>query len=125
MLVRNLNLEEHLAHQSTVILINRNGMGHADPELQTQLMQTYLRTMNESSSKPSEICFYAEGIHLVAEGSPVVYLLQLLADKGVKLTVCSTCLNFYGLTEKVAVGEKRTMVDIVDAQIQADKVITL
>ena len=114
-----------MAHQSTVILINRNGMGHADPELQTQLMQTYLRTLNESSTKPSEICFYAEGVHLVAKGSPVVYLLQLMEDKGVKLTVCSTCLNFYGLTEKVAVGEKRTMVDIVDAQMQAEKVITL
>ena len=88
-------------------------------------MQTYLHTLHESASRPTEICFYAEGVHLVVEGSPVVHLLKLLAEKGVNLTVCSTCLNFDGLMEKVAVGDKGTMVDIVSAQMQADKVITL
>ena len=88
-------------------------------------MQTYLHTLHESASRPTEICFYAEGVHLVVEGSPVVHLLNLLADKGVKLTVCSTCLNFYNLMDLVAVGEKGTMVDIVSVQMQADKVITL
>lgn len=114
-----------MPEQKTTILITRNGMGHADPALQTTLIETYLRTLNESAEKPAEICFYAEGVHLVAEGSPVVHLLELLADKGVKLTVCSTCLNFYDLMEKVAVGDKATMVDIVEAQMRADKVITL
>ena len=114
-----------MSEQNTVILVTRNGMGEADPELQTTLMQTYLRTLNESPDKPAEICFYAEGVHLVVEGSPVVHLLKLLADKGVRMTVCSTCLNFYGLMDQVAVGNKGSMVDIVNAQMRADKAITL
>lgn len=114
-----------MAVQNTTILITRQGMGEADPELQTTLIQTYLRTLNEAAEKPAEMCFYAEGVHLVVEGSPVVHLLRLLEAKGVRLTVCSTCLNFYGLTDQVAVGHKGTMVDIVEAQTRAIKVITL
>jgi len=106
-------------------MINRQGMGQADQELQTQLIQTYLRTINEAPSKPTEICFYAEGVFLVVEGSPVLPMLQVLADKGIRLTVCTTCLNYYNLLDQVAVGNKATMVDIVQAQMGADKVITL
>lgn len=114
-----------MAISNTTVLINRKGMGQADPELQITLVQTYLRTLNEAAEYPAEICFYAEGVHLVVEGSPVLHLLGFLAAKGVRLTVCSTCLNYYGLTDQVVVGHKGTMVEIVEAQMRADKVITL
>lgn len=114
-----------MAVSNTTVLITRKGMGEAEPELQTTLLQTYLRTLNEAAERPAEICFYAEGVHLVIEGSPVLHLLRLLAAKGVRLTVCSTCLNFYGLTEQVAVGHKGTMAEIVEAQMRAEKVITV
>lgn len=114
-----------MATKNTVIIINRNGMGEADPELQTTLMETYLRTINEADEKPAEICFYGEGVFLIIEGSPILPQLKVLETKGVHLTVCSTCLNYYGLIDQVAVGRKGTMVEIVDAQMQADKVITL
>ncbi len=114
-----------MTQQNTTILVTRKGMGQADPELQITLMQSYLRTLNEAPQKPVEICFYAEGVHLVVEGSPVVHLLKLLADKGVRLTVCSTCLSYYDLLEQVAVGSRGTMVEIVEAQMQAEKVITI
>lgn len=114
-----------MAISNTTVLITRKGMGEADPELQTTLIQTYLRTLNEADEQPAEICFYAEGVHLVVEGSPVLHLLGFLGAKGVRLTVCSTCLNFYGLIEHVAVGHMGTMVDIVTAQMRADKVITI
>jgi sulfur relay (sulfurtransferase) complex TusBCD TusD component (DsrE family) len=51
--------------------------------------------------------------------------LQQLADQQVHLILCSTCLNFYGLHEKVAAGIVGGMHDIIEAQWRADKVITL
>lgn len=114
-----------MSFSNTTVLITRKGMGEADPKLQTTLIQTYLRTLNEAAEQPAEICFYGEGVHLVVEGSSVLHLLRLLDARGVRLTACSTCLNFYGLTEQVAVGHKGTMVEIVDAQMRADKVVTL
>jgi len=114
-----------MSENKTTVLITRQGMGQADPELQTVLMESYLRSLNDSPQKPADICFYAEGVFLVIEGSPVLHLLKLLENKGVRLTVCTTCLNYYQIADIVAVGRKATMVDIVAAQMKAQKVITI
>jgi intracellular sulfur oxidation DsrE/DsrF family protein len=100
-------------------------MGEADPELKTKLIQTYFRLIDEADTLPSVICFYAEGVHLVVDGSPVLESLQSIENKGVRLIVCNTCLNFYGLSDDVAVGIKGGMTDIIEAQRRAAKVITL
>lgn len=109
----------------SVLLINRNGMGEADPELQIKLISTYFRLINEADTLPAVICFYAEGVHLVVEGSPVLDSLHAMEEKGVRLILCNTCLNFYNLTDKVAVGITGGMTDIIEAQRRAAKVITL
>ncbi len=109
----------------TVILVNRNGMGEADPELQTKLISTYFRLLDESDTLPGAICFYAEGVYLVVEGSPVLESLRSLEEKGVHLVLCNTCLNFYDLVDQVAVGIVGGMTDIIEAQRLAAKVITL
>ena len=110
---------------NTVLLITRKGMGEADPELQAKLIQTYFRLLDESNSLPGAVCFYAEGAHLVVEGSPVLDSLRSLEEKGVHLIICNTCLNFYDLSDQVAVGIKGGMTDIIEAQRLAEKVITL
>jgi hypothetical protein len=37
-------------------------MGEADPELQTKLIQTYFRLLDESDILPGVIAFYTEGV---------------------------------------------------------------
>ena len=49
--------------------------------------------------------------------------LKNLAAQGVEIISCGTCLNFYGLKEKLAVGEVSNMYDIVERQRAADLVI--
>lgn len=109
----------------TVILINRNGMGEADQVLQYKLMGTYLKLLDEHDLLPAAICFYTEGVHLAVEGSPVLDTLHSLEKKGVRLILCSTCLNYYTLMDKVKVGIVGGMGDILEAQRRASKVITL
>ena len=109
----------------TTLLITRRGMGEADPELQIKLIQTYFGLIDESDALPAVVCFYTEGVHLVVEGSPVLESLQSLEAKGVRLIICNTCLNFYGLADKVVVGITGGMTDIIEAQRRATKVITL
>lgn len=48
--------------------------------------------------------FYAAGVKLVVGGSPVLDLLKTLESKGVHLIICVTCLQYFDLKEKVAVG---------------------
>jgi intracellular sulfur oxidation DsrE/DsrF family protein len=109
----------------TVILITRNGMGQADPELQHKLITTYLKLVDENDLLPAAICFYTEGVKLVVTGSPVLESLRSLESKGVRLILCSTCLNFYHLADQVQVGIPGGMTDIIEAQRRAGKVITL
>ena len=109
----------------TVILIPRDGMGSADPILQHKLLTIYLNLMIENTLLPAAVCFYTEGVKLVVEGSPVLEQLKMLEAKGVRLIVCSTCLNFLNLTDKVRVGIVGGMTDIIEAQARAAKLITL
>ncbi|UCF59660.1 MAG: DsrE family protein [Anaerolineaceae bacterium] len=110
---------------STVILLNNDGMGNAEPELQHKLITAYLTLLNEYDVLPSVICFFTQGVRLVVEGSPVLDLLSSLEKKGVWLIVCHTCLNHYGLQDKLKVGFVGGMGDILEAQWRAEKVITL
>jgi len=110
---------------STVILVTNDGMGKAEAPLQHKLMRTYLGLLNEHDLLPAAICFYTDGIKLVVEGSPVLEELRSLEAKGVHLVICSTCLTYFGLTDKVQVGVVGGMTDILEAQWQADKVITI
>ncbi len=114
-----------VSDSETVLLITRNGMGDAAPELQQKLISTYFKLIDEHQIHPAVICFYAQGVFLAVEGSPVLEPLQSLEAKGVRLILCSTCLDFYGLTEKVRVGIVGGMTDIIEAQRRAAKVITL
>lgn len=110
---------------SIVILINNEGMGTAPDQLQLRLIDTYLKLLEDNKPLPAAICFYAEGVKLVVEGSPVLEQLESLQEKGVYLIVCGTCLNYFGLTESLQVGIVGGMTDIIEAQWRADKVITL
>ena len=109
----------------TVILVTRNGMGEASPELQQKLITTYLKLLVENNILPAAICFYTDGVRLAVTGSPVIDLLKALEAKGVRLILCSTCLGYFDLTGQVQVGIVGSMADILEAQRQAGKVIAL
>lgn len=111
--------------ECTLLLVPRNGMGQGDESLQQELLAKYLRLLDENAMLPGGICFYTEGVKLVAEGSPVLDLLRSLEERGVPLIVCLTCLTHYGLVDKVKVDTVSGMPAIVAAQWAATKVITV
>jgi sulfur relay (sulfurtransferase) complex TusBCD TusD component (DsrE family) len=118
-----MNEAERMRH--TVVLVNAEGMGRGDLELQRALIGKYLSLLAESDLIPNSICFYADGVKLAVLGSSVLDQLKELESRGVRLILCSTCLNYYGLTGQVQVGIIGGMTDILAAQAQADRVITL
>ena len=110
---------------STVIIVGNDGLGHGDDTLRRKLAASYFRTLLESENLPHTIAFYTLGVLLVADDSTCLDELCALANAGVRLIACRTCLDYYGLMERVAVGEIGNMLDIVEAQAAAEKVITL
>lgn len=111
--------------KDTIIQITNNGMGKADESLQRILVGKYLELIQLNETLPNAICFYTDGVKLVVEDSPVLEQLKSLEEKGVRLIVCSTCLEYFNLSEKVQVGIVGGMTDIIEAQLKAEKVITL
>lgn len=109
----------------TIIMIPGYGMGSGDSELKVRLLSIYLTLQQENGSLPAVICFYTEGVKLVVTDSPLLDQLLEIEQKGVRLIICSTCLNHYGLMEEVQVGIVGGMGDIIEAQQHAARVITL
>jgi sulfur relay (sulfurtransferase) complex TusBCD TusD component (DsrE family) len=113
------------SRKSALIQVIHDGMGAADQALQHTLLRKYLLLLLENHTLPGAICFYTSGVKMVVEGSPVLDVLHALEDQGVRLIVCKTCLDYYGLVERVRVGIVGGMGDIIAAQWLSDKVITL
>jgi len=109
----------------TVLLVTREGMGDAEPELRIKLIAIYLTLLVEHHIYPAAICFYTDGVKLAVKGSPVLDLLKSLEAKGVRLILCSTCVNYFNLAGQVEVGIIGGMTDIIEAQFKAGKVISL
>ncbi len=108
-----------------VVVFNGDGMGRAEPALAHKLAGAFLNVLDLDDRLPRAICFYGEGVKLAVQGSPVLEELGSLAEKGVELVVCTTCLNHFGLFDDLAVGDAGGMKEIVALQWEASKVVTL
>ncbi|MFO7370202.1 MAG: DsrE family protein [Bacteroidales bacterium] len=111
--------------KSTVLLFTGNGMGTAPEDLSRTLTKNYLSLLCEENKVPAALLFYGEGVKLVCEGSPVLESMSVLEARGVKLLVCKTCLNYFGLPDKIKAGQVGTMADILTMQLEAGKVISV
>ena len=111
--------------KNTLLLLSQYGMGTGDEALGLQLVTNYLNLMNEEAEPPRFVALYNGGVKLICEGSPVIDIMKELEQKGVKLLACKTCLRHFDLLNKMEAGIAGTMMDIVQLQKAADKVITL
>lgn len=109
---------------NTMVLFTRSGMGDAPADLQQKLALTFL-TLLGKDTPPGVIAFYGDGVKLACDGSPVIDQLRTLSDKGTRLVICQTCLDYFGLRESVRVGIIGGMGDIVAGMNAADKVISV
>jgi len=119
-----MNSDMH-SFKNTLIQLTQYGMGAGDEQLGLVLLNNYLRLLNEESELPRVIAFYNAGVKLICTGSPVLESLNALQERGVRLLACKTCLNHFKLIEERKTGIEGTMMDIMELQKVADKVISL
>ena len=93
--------------------------GHIEPDVMAATNTYYLYVM---ASIPG-IALYNGGAALTCEGSAMLEDLKELEAQGVEILTCGTCLNFYGLTEKLAVGSVTNMYTIAEKLTQAGNVV--
>ena len=109
----------------TVVVLSAETMGRGDDALGAKLLGTFLRTLAAEETHPETVVFYNAAVKLLAPGSASLDALQRLDDAGVELLACVTCLEHFGLTERLALGQVSNMREIVQRMAAATKVITV
>ena len=111
------------AQKKVVVVISADHMGEGNDELGKILLKGFLFALTQQEKLPSTILFYNGGASLTCEGSASLEDLLSLSKLGVEILTCGTCLNYYGLTDKLQVGAVTNMYVITEKQMQADLVI--
>ena len=106
-----------------LVVLSGNVMGTGDAKLGTSLMKAFVFALTKQDQLPDTILCYNTGAYLTCEGADTLEDLKLLESEGVTILTCGTCLDFYGLKEKLAVGTVTNMYDIVETMNKAVRVI--
>ena len=106
-----------------LVVLSSNVMGIGDSKLGTSLMKAFVFALTKQDQLPDTILCYNTGAYLTCEGADTLEDLKLLESEGVTILTCGTCLDFYGLKEKLAVCGVTNMYDIVERMENAAQII--
>ncbi len=106
-----------------VVQLDGTTMGEGDPELGALLMRSFVKTLSELDPLPARLVCYNGAVREACEGGVLVGDLRQLEERGVELLVCGTCLNFFELADKLAVGRVTDMLEIVQVLAGAGRVL--
>ncbi|NIM99837.1 MAG: sulfurtransferase-like selenium metabolism protein YedF [candidate division Zixibacteria bacterium] len=108
-----------------VLVINSEKMGQGGAQLGARLMKNFLNRLIETELKPKTVVLYNSGVRLASKGSPVLESLHSLENLGVEIICCGTCVNYYGLADRMEAGRVTSMPEIVKVLTQARETVTI
>ncbi|QDW74942.1 sulfurtransferase-like selenium metabolism protein YedF [Lachnospiraceae bacterium KGMB03038] len=111
------------ARSSTIVVVSSDRMGEGNDELGKVLMKSFIFAVTQLDQLPKTMLFYNGGATLTTEGSDSLEDLKSLEAQGVEILTCGTCLDYYGLKEKLVVGGVTNMYSIVEAMAGAGRII--
>jgi len=111
------------AERRDIVVFEKNVMGSGSDELGAILIKGFIYALSQLDKAPAACIFYNSGAKLTSEGSESLEDLKALAESGTDIMTCGTCVDFYGLKGKVAVGRTTNMYEIVETMDGADKII--
>ncbi len=104
-------------------VISSGAMGQGDDKLGALLMKSFLFALTQQDLLPETVLLYNGGAFLSCEGSESLEDLKKLEERGVEILTCGTCLDFYGLKDRLAVGGVSNMYEIVEKQSRASVIL--
>jgi selenium metabolism protein YedF len=111
--------------KSLIILITSDRLGIGDDTLGATLMKSYFYALSECDTLPVDLLLLNSGVKLAAEGSEVLDSLNKIKERGVNIASCGICLDFYGIKDKLAVGEITNMYTIIEKMNTASNTIKI
>lgn len=105
------------------VVLSADVMGGGDEKLGRTLMKAFIFALTKQDVLPETILCYNSGAYLTCEGSESLEDFKSLEAEGVTIMTCGTCLDFYGIKDKLAVGTVTNMYDIVETMENASRLI--
>lgn len=106
-----------------VVVLSANVMGIGDEKLGKALMKAFVFALTKQDALPETIVCYNTGAYLSIEDADTLEDLKILESEGVNILTCGTCLDFYGIKEKLAVGSVTNMYEIVETMENARSIV--
>lgn len=115
---------EPVTRDRLVVYVGNDAMGRGDDALGQKLMRGFLRTWIDADTKPWRIIFINSGVRLTTTDEEAAEAVSLLSEKGVEVLSCGTCLEHFGLVDKLRVGRVTNMFEVIESLNAASKVIS-
>ena len=106
-----------------VAILSANMMGNGDAKLGKALMKAFIFALTKQDTLPETIVCYNSGAYLTCQGSDSLEDFKNLEAEGVTIVTCGTCLDFYGIKDRLAVGTITNMYEIVEIMKQATSIL--
>jgi len=107
------------------VVIGSNAMGNGAEELGKILIKGFIYSLTELPSPPGFVIFFNSGAYLTSDGANTLDDLKKLEAKGTEVLTCGTCINYFGLQDKLAVGKIVNMYEITERLACAGTVINI
>ena len=107
-----------LGTKSTVVV-----MGSGDEKLGKALMKAFVFALTKQDVLPETVVCYNTGAYLTCEEADTLEDLKNLEAEGVQILTCGTCLDYYGIKERLAVGSVTNMYEIVETMEKARTIV--
>ena len=111
------------ARDNTVVVVSSDRMGSGNDELGKVLIKGFIFAVTQLDTLPKTMLFYNGGATLTTEDSDSLEDLKSLEAQGVEIMTCGTCLDYYGLKDKLAVGTVTNMYSIVETMANAGRIV--
>jgi selenium metabolism protein YedF len=116
---------EHAATGPIVAVIRSDQMGQGKEALGRVLMRSFLHALTEIADRPDKMIFFNTGVRLTVTDSEVLEDLQALENNGVEILICGTCLDYFNLKGKIAVGQVSNIYTIAETMLAASRLVTV
>ena len=107
----------------TFLYLNSDRIGEGDDALGRKLMAVFLEKLLDDGTPIDDVVCVNGGVRLTTEGSDVLEPLEVLEERGTRISSCTTCLDHLGLRDKLKIGRPGTMDETVRFMATADRVI--
>ncbi|MDT3427269.1 intracellular sulfur oxidation DsrE/DsrF family protein [Paenibacillus forsythiae] len=107
-----------------IIFLTTDSMGSGDTRLGEQLLETYFTLLKQQEQLPAAVFCVNRGVLALTGKSMASLHLKELADRGVPVLACGTCVNYYGLSDQLYAGEVSSMGHFIELSAQYE-VITI